>query len=169
VRLAPLVVIGGPTGTGKTGLAITLAEALLARGIRAEIISADSRQVYRGLDIGTAKATAEERARVVHHGIDLVNADEAFSVVDFRAHALGVLGVLGEQDGIAILAGGTGFWLRAVFAGIDTEALPSDAGLRAELEAALQSDGVDSAARRLVALAPTLASHTDLQARGAGP
>ena len=155
---APLVVIGGPTATGKTGLAIALAERLLARGIPAEIVSADSRQVYRGLDIGTAKATPEERARVVHHGIDLVDADQPYSVADFRPHALAALAALGARGGVGILAGGTGFWLRAVFAGIDTDALPSDRAVRAALEADLARDGVAALAARLTALAPGLAS-----------
>ncbi len=160
--LAPLIVIGGPTATGKTALAISIAERLIARGIPAEVVSADSRQVYRGLDIGTAKATLEERARVVHHGIDLVEADQAYSVADFRPHALSALEVLGAHGGIGILAGGTGFWLRAVFAGIDTDALPSDEAVRAGLEEDLARDGVDALAQRLAALAPDLASATDL-------
>jgi tRNA dimethylallyltransferase len=160
---APLIVIGGPTATGKTGLAITLAERLLARGVPAEIVSADSRQVYRGLDIGTAKATVDERARVVHHGLDLVEADQPYSVADFRAHALAALEALGARGGVGILAGGTGFWLRAVFAGIDTEALPSDEAIRAAIEADLARDGVGALAARLVALAPDLASGTDLR------
>ena len=93
LTLAPLVVIGGPTATGKTGLAIALAERLIGAGRPAEIVSADSRQVYRGLDIGTAKATPEERRRVVHHGLDLVDPDEPFSVAGFRDHALDALSV----------------------------------------------------------------------------
>lgn len=131
------------------------------RGIPAEIVSADSRQVYRGLDIGTAKATPEERARVVHHGLDLVDPDQPYSVADFRAHALAALEALGARDGIGILAGGTGFWLRAVFAGIDTDALPSDAAVRARLEADLARDGVRALAARLLADAPRLAARTD--------
>jgi len=163
VSLAPLVVIGGPTATGKTGLAIALAERLLALGIPAEVVSADSRQVYRDLDIGTAKATPGERARVVHHGLDLVDADQPYSVADFRPHALSALEALGARGGIGILAGGTGFWLRAVFAGIDTDALPSDEAVRAALEADLVGDGVGALAARLTTLAPDLASATDLR------
>jgi tRNA dimethylallyltransferase len=119
--------------------------------------------VYRGLDIGTAKATAEERARVVHHGIDLAEPDQPYSVAEFRAHALGALEGLGAHGGIGILVGGTGFWLRAVFAGIDTEALPSDADVRAGLEIELTRDGVAAMADRLTVLAPTLAARTDLR------
>ncbi len=139
-----------------------MAERLSARGIPAEVVSADSRQVYRGLDIGTAKATPEERARVVHHGIDLVDPDQPISVADFRAHALGALEALGARGGVGILAGGTGFWLRAVSLGIDTEALPYDADLRAALETELTRDGVAILAVRLSALAPVLAARTDL-------
>jgi tRNA dimethylallyltransferase len=159
--LAPLIVIGGPTATGKTALAIAVAERLIAGGTPAEIVSADSRQVYRGLDIGTAKATAEERARVVHHGIDLVDPDAAFSVAEFRARALGALEALGRRGGVGILAGGTGFWLRAVMSGIDTDALPSDAEVRAGIEADLERDGVAALSTRLEELAPRLAARTD--------
>jgi tRNA dimethylallyltransferase len=161
-RPAPLVVLGGATATGKTGLAVAIAEHVHARGIPAEIVSADSRQVYRGLDIGTAKATAEERRAVVHHGLDIVDPDRPYSVADFRSHALGALVALGSRGGIGILAGGTGFWLRAVFAGIDTDALPSDAAIRAGLETDLTRDGVDAMADRLSALTPLLAARTDL-------
>jgi tRNA dimethylallyltransferase len=163
LSLAPLVVIGGPTATGKTGLAIALAERLVARGVPAEVVSADSRQVYRGLDIGTAKATPGERARVVHHGIDLIEPDQAYSVAEFRTLALEAVASLGERGGIGILAGGTGFWLRSVFLGIDTDALPSDADVRAGLEVELTRDGVAALADRLVALAPALAGRTDLR------
>ena len=155
--------IGGPTGTGKTGLAIAIAESMLRRGIPAEIVSADSRQVFRGLDIGTAKATAAERARIVHHGLDLVDPDAPYSVADFRAHALTAIADLGDRGGIAILAGGTGFWLRAVATGIDTDALPSDPTVRAAEQAAIDHDGLESAAARLVAIAPSLAARTDLR------
>ncbi len=93
----PLVVVAGPTATGKTELAIRLAESVLAGGRPAAVISADSRQVFRGLDIGTAKATAADRARVTHHGLDLVDPDASFSVADFAAHARLVLHDLAER------------------------------------------------------------------------
>ncbi|MEO5704054.1 MAG: tRNA (adenosine(37)-N6)-dimethylallyltransferase MiaA, partial [Candidatus Limnocylindrales bacterium] len=79
----PLLVIAGATATGKTGLAINMALALREDGIPTEIISADSRQVFRGMDIGTAKVGTEARAGIPHHGLDLVEPDEPFSVVDF--------------------------------------------------------------------------------------
>ena len=118
----PLVVIAGATATGKTDLAIRLAEAVGAGGRPVAVISADSRQVFRGLDIGTAKATAADRARVPHHGLDLVDPDEPFSVADFATHARAHLADLNATDGIAILAGGTGLYLRSIATGLDTDA-----------------------------------------------
>jgi len=133
----PLIVVAGATATGKTELAIRLAEAIERDGRPAAVISADSRQVFRGLDIGTAKATASDRARVRHFGLDLVDPDEPFSVADFVEHASGVLRDLAALDGVAILAGGTGLYLRAIGRGLDTAELPRDAVLRARLEAEL--------------------------------
>ena len=162
-RLPPLLVIAGATATGKTGLAIGLAETLAAEGLRAEVISADSRQVYRGLDIGTAKPTLEERRGIHHHGLDLVGPDEPFSVADFAAHAAAALDGIAARGGIGLLVGGTGFYLRAVARGIATDALPSDAAVRAAIEAELAADGVDAGAARLRELAPSLAARVDLR------
>lgn len=158
----PMLVVAGATATGKTGLSIAVAEALRAEGVPAEIISADSRQVFRGLDIGTAKVSAEARARIPHHGLDLVDPDDPFSVVDFVRHARAALAGIAERGGLAILVGGTGLYLRAVARGLDTEALPFDAGVRAGIEASLTRDGLASSVERLQALAPRLASRIDL-------
>ncbi|HEX7471702.1 MAG TPA: tRNA (adenosine(37)-N6)-dimethylallyltransferase MiaA [Candidatus Limnocylindrales bacterium] len=155
--------MGGATATGKTGLAIRLALAIgpeLGRPV--EIVSADSRQVYRGLDIGTAKATREERAGIVHHGLDLVDPDEPFSVADFVTHAGAVLADLAARGGIAILAGGTGLYLRAVTRRLDPRTLPSDPVLRARLRGELAADGLPAAVERLRVLAPTAAARIDL-------
>jgi len=159
----PLLVIAGPTATGKTELAIRVAEALVAEGVSAEIVSADSRQVYRGLDIGTAKATATDRARVPHHGLDLVDPDRPFSVADFAAHARDVLGAIGARGGLAILVGGTGFYLRAVGRGLDTDALPHDPDVRERIETELALGGLPAAAGRLAIIAPQRAARTDLR------
>jgi len=159
----PLLVIAGPTATGKTALAIRLALALAEDGIPAEVISADSRQVYRGLDIGTAKPTLDERRGVPHHGLDLVDPDGAFSVADFADHVAAVLPLIAAAGGLAILAGGTGFYLRAIARGLDTQALPSDPAIRATIEATLVELGVAAGAARLQSLAPTLAGRIDLR------
>jgi tRNA dimethylallyltransferase len=161
--MPPLLVIAGPTATGKTGLSIELAERLAASGLPTEIISADSRQVYRGLDIGTAKVSAADRARVPHHGLDLVDPNEPFSVADFAAEATRALNAIAARGGLAILVGGTGFYLRAVARGLDTDALPHDAEVRARIEQEVLDGGVEAAARRLTTIAPRRAERTDLQ------
>lgn len=159
----PLFVIAGPTATGKTGLAISLAESLRSAGRPAQVISSDSRQVYRGLDIGTAKPTLEERRGVPHHGLDLVEPDAPFSVADFVDHVARTLKTIGQGRGLAILAGGTGLYLRAVARGLDTAALPSDAAVRAKIEAKMAEFGVEAGAERLTSLAPNLAARVDLR------
>ena len=161
--MPPLIVIGGATATGKTELAIRLAEAIRDAGRRAAVISADSRQVFRGLDIGTAKATAADRARVTHFGLDLVEPDQPFSVADFVRHAHDVLRDLAREDGVAVLVGGTGLYLRAVGRGLDTAALPSDPQTRARLESDLVRDGLEPLVARLRTLAPALADRLDLR------
>jgi tRNA dimethylallyltransferase len=159
----PLLVIAGATATGKTGLAIDVAERLAGEGIDAEIISADSRQVYRGLDIGTAKATIEERRGIVHHGLDLVDPDRPFSLANFATHARSALAGIAQRGGLAILAGGTGLYLRAVARGIATDALPADADVRARLEAEFLAVGLDPLVERLQATAPERATRVDLR------
>jgi tRNA dimethylallyltransferase len=161
VTAPPLLVIAGATATGKTGLSIRVAHSLIAGGTPAEIISADSRQVYRGLDIGTAKATVEERRGVPHHGLDLVAPDQPFSVADFASHVRDVLAGLGGQGGLAILVGGTGLYLRAVARGIDTQSLASDREVRARLEAEFLAVGLEPLVERLRAVAPRRASAID--------
>jgi tRNA dimethylallyltransferase len=159
----PLIVLAGPTATGKTELAILIGEAIVAGGRPAAVISADSRQVFRGLDIGTAKVGATDRARLPHHGLDLVEPDEPFSVADFVAHTRAVLDELGRTGAVAILTGGTGLYLRAVGRGLDTEALPSDPDLRARLEADLIADGLLASVERLQGIAPRRAATVDLR------
>jgi tRNA dimethylallyltransferase len=126
------------------------------------VISADSRQVFRGLDIGTAKVPASERVDVPHHGLDLVDPDEAFSVAHFLRHAQGAVQAIGERGGLAILVGGTGLYLRAVARGLDADALPSDRDTRAAVEGLLAREGLAAAVARLRRLAPRRAAGTDL-------
>jgi tRNA dimethylallyltransferase len=145
-------------------LAIRLAHALseMAPGRPMEVISADSRQVYRGLDIGTAKVPLGDRGGVPHHGLDLVDPDEPFSVADFVLHARGVLAALAGRDGIAILAGGTGLYLRAIRQGFAVGDLPSDPAVRAQARSILRDGGLQGAAARLAERAPGLAGRIDL-------
>lgn len=157
----PLVILAGATATGKTALAIALAESIVAGGRSAVIISADSRQVFRGLDIGTAKASKADRARIPHRGLDLVDPDERFSVADFSVHAREVLRRVTATGGVAILAGGTGLYLRAIGRGLDTEALPNDPAVRIRLESELLVDGLEPLVARLRTLAPASAARVD--------
>jgi tRNA dimethylallyltransferase len=158
-RYPPLIVIAGATATGKTGLSLRLA----GRIPGAEILSADSRQVYRGLDIGTAKVSAADRARVPHHGLDLVDPDKPFSVADFARHADTVLRGIAQRGGTAILVGGTGLYLRAVARGLALDQVPSDPALRANVELEFQAEGLAPLVERLRRLAPRLAATVDLR------
>jgi tRNA dimethylallyltransferase len=161
VTAPPLLVIAGATATGKTGLAIAVAERLAGEGSAAEVISADSRQVYRGLDIGTAKVSVTERRGIPHHGLDLVDPDEPFTVADFVAHAHDALAGIASRGGLAILVGGTGLYLRAVARGIATDRLPSDDVVRARLEAEFLAVGLEPLVERLRAVAPRRAAAID--------
>jgi tRNA dimethylallyltransferase len=109
-----LIVIGGATATGKTALAIQL-----ARHFETQILSADSRQFYREMSIGTAKPGAEELAAAPHHFIDFLSVAEDYSVGDFERDALKLLGTIFEEKNFAILVGGSGLYLRAVCEGLD--------------------------------------------------
>jgi tRNA dimethylallyltransferase len=140
-----------------------LALALAETGQRVEILSADSRQVYRGMDVGTAKPTAAEQRGVAHHLLDLVDPDAAFSVAEFVRAAEPVLKDLAARQAGALIVGGTGLWLRAVATGLDVDASPADPGLRARLEAELTNDGLAAMAARLATRAPIRAARTDLR------
>jgi tRNA dimethylallyltransferase len=105
----PLIVITGPTASGKTSLAIDLAEKY-----NGEIICADSRTIYKGMDIGTAKPTIEERRSVVHWGLDLVEPGEAFSAADFKAYANEKIADIRGRNKVPFLVGGTGLYIDAV-------------------------------------------------------
>lgn len=105
----PLVVIVGPTASGKSSLALELAERFSG-----EIISADSRAIYKGMDIGTAKPTSEEQARVPHWGLDLVEPGELFTAADFQAYAVKKIEEIRGRGHVPILVGGTGLYIDAV-------------------------------------------------------
>ena len=154
--------LAGATATGKTALSLALAEALAATGVAAEIVSADSRQVYRGMDIGTAKATADERNRVPHHGLDLVEPDQAFSVADYTSCAATALAGIADRGAVALLVGGTGFYLRSVARGLAVDELPWDPQVRAAVEASLVAEGLPALVGELRRLAPTRAAEVDL-------
>lgn len=108
-----VLVIGGPTGSGKSDLAVRLAEE-----IGGEIVNADSMQVYRGMNIGTAKPPSEDLARVPHHLLDMVSPDQDFTASDFRREAAAVIADIDRRGGKAIVVGGTGLYIRALLDGL---------------------------------------------------
>ena len=123
----PLVVIAGPTASGKTALAIRLAERY-----DGEIICADSRTIYKGMDIGTAKPSAEEQARVPHWGLDIVEPGERFTVADFKAYAERKIREIRERGRVPFLVGGTGLYIDAVIFDFQLAPVP-DKTLRTQL------------------------------------
>lgn len=131
-RVPTLIMITGPTASGKSALAVDVAERL-----GTEIVSADSRQVYRGIPIVTAMPTAEERARVRHHLVDMLPLDAYYSAAEFERDALRVAGGLLESRGVAVAVGGSMLYVDALCHGIDALPTVSDAvreGLRREHE-----------------------------------
>ena len=131
----PLVVVAGPTASGKTALALRLAEEL-----GGEIVSCDSVAVYRLMEIGTAKPTFEERARVTHHCLDLYWPDEACTAGDYARHAREAIAGIRERGRIPIVAGGTGLYLRALLEGL-APAPQRDNALRARLRERVERKG----------------------------
>ena len=134
LRRAPgIPVVMGPTAAGKSELAFAL-----ARECGGEIVSADSMQFYRGLDVGTAKPTAEERRLVPHHLIDSMDISEKSDVFRFRTDALRIIGEIRSRGHLPVVAGGSGLYLHALVYGLDV--LPAKQSLRDELDAAYDND-----------------------------
>ncbi len=126
-------------------------------------MSADSRQVYRGMDIGTAKPTPAELAAAPHHCLDLVDPDEDFSASDYRRAALTALGDIATRDGIALLVGGTGLYLRSVARGFPLEGGSSDPAVRAKLDARYAEAGLEPLVTELRECDPDAATAIDLR------
>ncbi len=152
----PLLVIVGPTAVGKTALSLHLAGAL-----DGEIVSADSRLFYRGMDIGTAKPTPQERACVPHHLIDIADPDETVGLAEFQRHAAAAIADIHARGRLPLLVGGTGQYVRAVVEGWRVPRVPPDPSLRAELEAQAQREGPVALHERLAQLDPEAAQRID--------
>ena len=151
-----LLVLVGATGTGKTALSLDVAEALAARGTAAEVVNADSMQLYRGMDVGTAKLPEEERRGVPHHCLDLWPVTEAASVAAYRDAARTAIEAVEARGATPILVGGSGLYVEAVLRQLEFPA--TDAGLRAELEEQAEVLGPDALWRRLNEEDPVAAS-----------
>lgn len=152
----PLLVILGPTAVGKTALAIQVALAL-----GGEIVSADSRQVYRHMDIGTAKPTPGELAAVPHHLIGIVTPDQPFSLAEYQRAAYRAIQDIHAREWLPLLVGGTGQYLSAVLEGWGIPEVPPDPSLRAELENFAAAQGARALHNRLRAVDPAAAERID--------
>lgn len=158
--MRPAILLMGPTASGKSALALALAQRL-----DGEIVSVDSAQVYRGMDIGTAKPTAEEQARVPHHLLDIVDPTEAYSAARFVRDAHSAVAAIRGRGRVPILAGGTMLYFKALIDGLSD--LPqADAGVRADLDARAARDGWPALHAQLARVDPPTAARlapTDAQ------
>lgn len=132
----PVVAVVGPTATGKTALGVTLAQ-----HFSGEVISCDSMQIYKGLDVGTAKVTPEETCGIPHHGVDILTPDKTFSVADFTAMAAELEQQISARGHLPILVGGTGLYVQSFLYGVRFAEEKAPAGLREQLTAELAEKG----------------------------
>ena len=151
-----VIAIVGPTASGKSALGMRLAERS-----GAEIVSADSRQVYRGMDIGTAKPTALERARVPHHCIDLVDPGTPYDAARYQAAGRAAIADITGRGRTAYVVGGTGLYVRALLDGLRFAEAPTDPTLRASLEARATAQGGAELHTELARIDPSAAERVD--------
>ncbi len=151
--MKPLVALVGPTAVGKSEAAI-----YLAQRVDGEIVNADSRQVYRYMDVGTAKPSAEDRALVRHHLIDLTKPDEEFSLAVYRELALQAISDIQERGKLPILVGGSGLYVWAVLEGWRIPPVPADKQLRHELSERAQTGNSEILYNELLRVDPQSAS-----------
>ena len=149
----PVLAVVGPTASGKTALGVALAEQF-----GGEIISADSMQIYKGLDVGTAKVTPEETRGIPHHGVDILQPDEPFSVADFTALAGALEREISGRGHMPILVGGTGLYVQSFLHGVRFAAEKTPDGLREQLAAELNEKGPEAMYAELQAVDPEAAA-----------
>lgn len=149
----PLIILTGPTAVGKTDLSL-----LLAKKVNGEIISADSMQVYKKMDIGTAKIMPEEMDGVRHHLIDILDPSEDFNVVLFKKYALAAMDEIYSRNHIPIITGGTGFYIQALLYDINFDENDGDMSYRHELEELASAYGVSKLHDMLKAVDPDSAA-----------
>lgn len=154
--LPPIIAILGPTGSGKSSLAMNL-----VAEFGGEIISADSRQVYRLLDIGTEKPTKAQRAAVAHHCVDLIDPDRSYTVVDFQRDATSALAGIAARGKTAFVVGGTGQYARALLQGMTFPSAPEGA-VRTEVEAEVRERGLAWAVAEIERIDPATLRRLDV-------
>jgi tRNA dimethylallyltransferase len=154
--MRPIIAIVGPTGVGKTGFAVELAHRL-----NAEIVSADSRQVYRYMDIGTAKPTKAEMAQAPHHLIDIIDPDEDFGLAQYQDRAYRAIADIHAGGKVALLVGGTGQYVWAVLEGWQIPRVAPDTEFRKELEVRAAGGGAEALFAELTAVDPEAAGSID--------
>jgi tRNA dimethylallyltransferase len=144
-----MMAIVGPTASGKTALSISL-----AKKYHGEIVSADSRQIYREMNIGTAKPTTIERESARHHLLDIKNPDEEYTVSDYKNDAIAAIHDILRRGKLPIMAGGTGLYIDAVIDNLDIPKTKADPELRAKIEHDIAENGLASVFKKLVDLDP---------------
>jgi len=153
--MTPVVLLMGPTASGKSAVALELAARLPV-----EIVSVDSAQVYRGMDIGTAKPDGETRARVRHHLLDLIDPDQAYSAARFRIDALAAIADIRARGRVPLLVGGTMLYFKALREGL-SDLPPANAAVRARLDTRAADEGWRSLHAELARLDPATAARLD--------
>ena len=153
---APFIAVVGATGTGKSNLSLDLAEALAERGVRAEIVNADAMQLYRGMDIGTAKLPVAERRGIPHHMLDVLDVTDEATVARYQAEARDAIVAVAARGAVPILVGGSGLYVSSVL--YDFTFPGTDAAIRARLEQELDERGPGELFRRLQAVDPISAA-----------
>ncbi|TAL46298.1 MAG: tRNA (adenosine(37)-N6)-dimethylallyltransferase MiaA [Salinibacterium sp.] len=154
--MSRMVVIVGATGTGKSELSLGLAEGLSASGIGAEIVNADAMQLYRGMDVGTAKLRVDERRGIPHHMLDVLEPTDEASVADYQVDARAAIEEIEARGAVPILVGGSGLYVSSVIH--DFQFPGTDAEIRARLEAELELRGPGALHQRLLELDPGAAN-----------
>ncbi|MDO4793965.1 MAG: tRNA (adenosine(37)-N6)-dimethylallyltransferase MiaA, partial [Filifactor alocis] len=151
-----VIMIVGPTAVGKTFVSVEVAKCL-----GAEIISADSMQIYRDMDIGTAKIREDEKQGVAHHLIDIVDADESFTAAQYQAKALSCIDDISERGRVPIVVGGTGLYINSLLYDMDFQSGVSDEELRSSLWELYEKEGEEALFLKLRQLDPKKAEKID--------
>lgn len=149
-RNSKIIAIMGPTASGKTALSMKL-----AKEFNGEIVSADSRQIYKGMDIGTAKPIDLEG--IPHHLLDIITPEQPYAVGEYKKAAVEAINGILSRNKLPLLCGGTGLYLRAVTDNLDIPEIQADAKLRQEIEQDIEKNGLDFVFKKLVKLDPEAA------------